>query len=41
MRELKCLCLSELIVLQPIKNEMPFLPPLQIYEEIFAQKYPQ
>ena len=41
MSESKCLCLSELIVFQPIKNKMPFLPLQQIYEEIFFEKYPK
>jgi hypothetical protein len=37
MSESKCLCLGKLIVFQLIKNEMPFLPLLQIYEEKFAE----
>ena len=37
--ETKCLCLSKLIVFQPIKNEILFLPLMEIYEERFTEKY--
>jgi len=41
MSESKCLCLGELILLQLIKNKMPFLPPQQIYEGRFTEKCPK
>jgi hypothetical protein len=37
MSESKCLCVDKLIVFYTIKNEMPFLPLLQLYVEIFAE----
>ena len=41
MSESECLCLGELILLQLIKNKMPFLPPQQIYKGRFTEKYPK
>jgi hypothetical protein len=41
MSESKYLCLGELIFFQLIKNKMTFLPPQQIYEGRFTEKYPK